>query len=61
MKHYGCLLVLPKESGGGRGGALRSQKAKAAEGSKMKGQARKAQRTITLGKSIPIKVLSSLT
>ena len=30
--HYRCLLMLPKESGGGRGGALGSQRAKVAEG-----------------------------
>ena len=60
-KHHGCLLVLLKESGGGRGGALGLQKAKVVEGSQMKGWARKARKTITLGKSIPIEVSSLLT
>ena len=41
-KHYGCSLVPPKESGGGRGGASGTQKVKVAEGSQMKGWARKA-------------------
>ena len=59
-KHYGCLFVLLKESGGGRGGASGSQKAKVAEGSQIKGQARKARKTITLGKSIATEVSSSL-
>ena len=60
MKHYGCLLVPPKESGGGKGGAVGSQKAKVVEGSQqamgvvgsqMKGESRKARKAITLGKS----------
>ena len=34
--------MLPKESGGGRGGASGTQKVKAAKGSQMKGQAQKA-------------------
>ena len=59
-KHYGCSLMLPKEVVGGKGGALGSQKAKTVEGSQQakgamgsqtKGQARKAQKAITLGKS----------
>ena len=55
VKHYGCSLVPLKKSGGGRGGASGSQKAKAVEESQTKGWARKAQKVITLGKSIPIK------
>ena len=39
-KYYRCSLVPPKESGGGRGGVSGSQKAKAVEGSQMKGWAR---------------------
>ena len=59
-KHYGCLLMLLKEVVGGKGGASGSQKAKTVEGSQQakgatgsqtKGQARKAQKAITLGKS----------
>ena len=42
VKHYGCSLVPLKESGGGRGGASGSQKAKVVEESQMKGWARKA-------------------
>ena len=43
VKHYGCLLVPPKEVVGGKGGPLGSQKVKVAEGSQQaKGQARKA-------------------
>ena len=54
----------PKEVMGGKGGALGSQKvkmvegsqqAKAATGSQTKGQARKAQKPIMLGKSEPSK------
>ena len=64
MKHYGCSLVPPKEVVVGRGGPLGSQKAKVAEGSQQvkgavgnqtKGQARKARKTIMLGKSKPSK------
>ena len=60
MKHYGCSLVPLKEVVGGKGGASGSQKAKTVEGSQQekgatgsqtKGQARKAQKAITLGKS----------
>ena len=63
-KHYGCSLVLPKEVVGGKGGPSGSQQAKAvvgsqqakgAAGSQTKGWARKAQKTITLGKSEPPK------
>ena len=59
-KHYGCSLVPPKEVVGGKGGASGSQKAKTVEGSQQakgatgsqtKGQARKARKAITLGKS----------
>ena len=50
VKHYGCLLVPLKESGGGKGGVVGSQKAKVAEGSQTKGRAQKAQKAITLGK-----------
>ena len=51
----------PKESGGGKGGASGTQKAKAAEGSQMKGWARKAQNALTLGKSIVTEVSLVLT
>ena len=59
VKHYGCLLMPAKEVMGGKGGLLGSQKVKVVEGSQTKGQARKAQRQIMLGKSILIEVLSS--
>ena len=62
VKHYGCLLMPAKEVMGGKGGLLGSQKVKVVEGSQTKGQARKAQRQIMLGKSILIgALLSSLT
>ena len=60
VMHYRCSLVLPKDAMGGKGGALGSQKAKTVEGSQQakgamgsqtKGRARKARKTITLGKS----------
>ena len=63
-KHYGCSLVPPKEVMGGKGGLSGSQKVKVAEGSQQakgaagnqtKGWARKAQKTIMLGKSKPSK------
>ena len=57
-KHYRCLLVPLKESGGVKGGALGTQKVKAAKGSQTKGQARKA---LTLGKSIVMEVSLVLT
>ena len=60
-KHYGCSLVPLKESGGGRGGASGTQKVKAAEGSQMKGWARKARKVITLGKSIVMEASLLLT
>ena len=50
-----------KESGGGRGGALGTQKAKAAEGSQTKGRARKARKVLTLGMSIVTEASSLLT
>ena len=53
--------MLPKESGGVKGGASGTQKAKAAEGSQTKGWARKAQKALTLGKSIVTEVSSVLT
>ena len=55
VKHYGCLLMPAKEVVGGKGGLSGSQKAKAVEGSQMKGQAKKARRQIMLGKSILIR------
>ena len=60
-KHYGCSLVLPKEVMGGKGGLSGSQQTKVVAGSRTKGVMRKARKTITLGKSLPIKVSSSLT
>ena len=42
-KHYGCVLVPPKEVMGGKGGPLGSQQAK--------GVSRKARKAITKGKS----------
>ena len=63
-KHYGCSLVPLKEVVGGKGRPLGSQQAKAvvgsqqakgAVGSETKGRARKAQKTIMLGKSEPSK------
>ena len=53
--------MLPKVSGGVKGGASGTQKAKVAEGSQMKGRARKARKALTLGKSIVTEVLSVLT
>ena len=50
-----------KESGGGRGGALGTQKAKAAEGSQTKGRARKARKVLTLGMFIVTETSSLLT
>ena len=56
--------MLPKEVVGGKGGVSGSQKAKMVEGSQQakgamgnqtKGQARKAQKAIMLGKSSPSK------
>ena len=64
MKHYRCSLVPLKEVVGGKGGVLGLQKVKTVEGSQQvkgamgnqtKGQARKAQKAITLGKSSPSK------
>ena len=63
-KHYGCSLVPLKEVVGGKGGASGSQKGKTVEvsqqargamGSQTKGQARKARKPVTLGKSEPSK------
>ena len=53
--------MLPKESGGVKGGASGTQKAKVAEGSQMKGRASKARKALTLGKSIVTEVSSVLT
>ena len=53
--------MLPKESGGVKGGALGTQKAKAVKRSQMKGWARKAQKALTLGNSIVTEVSSVLT
>ena len=54
--------MLLKEVMGGKGGLLGSQQMKAVvAGSQMKGQARKARKTITLGKSIALEASSPLT
>ena len=50
-KHYGCLLMLPKDVVGGKGGPSGSPQAKAVVGSQMKGVSRKARKALTLGKS----------
>ena len=47
----------PKEVVGDIGGPLGSQQTNAAAGSQMKGQARKAQRHITLGKPFVVVVI----
>ena len=63
-KHYGCLLVPPKEVVGGKGGpsgsqhaktVVGSQQTKGATGSQTKGWARKARKHVMLGKSEPFK------
>ena len=60
VKHYGCLLVLPKEVVGGRGGPSGSQQARAVVGSQAKGVSRKARKALTLGKSTSVSIHPSL-
>ena len=51
VKHYRCLLILPKEVVGGKGGPSGSHQVKAVAGSQAKGSTGKARKAINLGKS----------
>ena len=60
VKHYGCLLMPPKEVVGGKGGPSGSQQVKVLVGSQAKGVSRKARKAITLGKLKSISIHPSL-